>query len=41
MRPIDTLIFKIKIIAYRKIANMRPVDTLIFKNKNYCLTEDC
>ena len=33
MRPIDTLIFKIKINAMQKIANMRPVDTLIFKIK--------
>ena len=33
MRPVDTLIFKIKIIAKRKIANMRRVDTLIFKIK--------
>ena len=33
MRPVDTLIFKLKIIAKQKIANMRPVDTLIFKIK--------
>ena len=33
MRPVDTLIFKIKIIVQRKIANMRPVDTFIFKIK--------